>query len=220
MVRKVSSVMTRNLITLRADASLQKAVEVMSTANIGSVLILAEDNSIAGVLSERDILRYLKNNEATSLSKNPISLIMTTTVVTITENDSVGLAEELMRKGNFRHVPVVNAKGEVSGIVSSKDVFHSFHNDQIKKIEELETVQKIAKTVCHEIDNPLTVLKSCSQSLKKKMNEKKIDGILDAVDRISKVTQSLRELDSLEDIEYSKSSTLFKIRKDDAKKVS
>ncbi len=50
---------------------------------------------------------------------------MTRDVVTLDRNDKLLVADDLMRLGRIRHLPVVNEDGELAGIVSQRDLFHS-----------------------------------------------------------------------------------------------
>jgi CBS domain-containing membrane protein len=51
--------------------------------------------------------------------------LMTTDVVTVERNDKLLIADDVMRLGRIRHLPVVDAEGALAGIVSQRDLFHN-----------------------------------------------------------------------------------------------
>jgi len=51
--------------------------------------------------------------------------VMTTNVATLERNDKLLVADDVMRLGRIRHLPVVDSEGELAGIVSQRDLFHS-----------------------------------------------------------------------------------------------
>src|SRR5271168_460559 len=105
--------------TVTPGMRIADAVRVLSKHRIGAVLVLGEDGKIAGILSERDIVRGLADH-GERLHEMPVSEFMTKTVITCTLVDSV---EEIMRQmttRRVRHLPVL-ADGKLAGIVSIGD---------------------------------------------------------------------------------------------------
>ena len=93
---------------------------MMSDKRIGAIIIAAPDGSIAGILSERDVVRAISAHGAEALD-HLVSRHMTVKVVTAGEGDSVHEIMEMMTRGKFRHVPVVE-DGKLTGIISIGDV--------------------------------------------------------------------------------------------------
>ncbi len=110
----------RETITIEPSASLAEAVRVLAGKRIGAALILGADRRIAGIISERDIVRVLAERGASVLDE-PVSQTMTRKVETCTEGETVSSIMERMTAGKFRHMPVVN-QGQVVGIVSIGDI--------------------------------------------------------------------------------------------------
>jgi CBS domain-containing protein len=110
----------RETITIEPSASLAEAVRVLAGKRIGAALILGADRRIAGIISERDIVRVLAERGASVLDE-PVSRTMTRKVETCTEGETVSSIMERMTAGKFRHMPVVN-QGQVVGIVSIGDI--------------------------------------------------------------------------------------------------
>ena len=116
----------RDVVTIEPNASLASAVALLAEKRIGAVLILGADRRIAGILSERDIVRSLAERGADALDE-PVSQTMTRKVSTCNESETVANIMESMTDGKFRHVPVVD-QGRLVGIVSIGDVVkHRLH---------------------------------------------------------------------------------------------
>lgn len=110
----------RNVETADPEATLQDIATVLGTRKIGALIILNSSGKIAGILSERDIVRAIAQDGPAALSK-PATDFMTEKVVTCSESDTVNHLMESMTQGRFRHLPVVQS-GKLSGIISIGDV--------------------------------------------------------------------------------------------------
>ena len=110
----------REVVTIEPSASLAAAVKLLAEKRIGAVLILGADRRIAGILSERDIVRALAERGAEALHE-PVSGAMTRRVSTCHAGETISTIMERMTAGKFRHVPVVD-QGRLTGIVSIGDV--------------------------------------------------------------------------------------------------
>jgi CBS domain-containing protein len=116
----------REIVSIEPSASLAEAARLLAEKRIGAALILGADNRIAGIISERDIVRALAARGADALGE-PVSQSMTRKVETGTEGESVANIMERMTVGKFRHMPVVD-QGRVIGVVSIGDIVkHRLH---------------------------------------------------------------------------------------------
>lgn len=116
----------REVVSIEPNATLASAVALLAEKRIGALLILGAGRRIAGILSERDIVRTLAERGARALEE-PVSQSMTRKVSTCTENETVSAIMERMTDGKFRHVPVVD-QGQVVGMISIGDVVkHRLH---------------------------------------------------------------------------------------------
>lgn len=109
-----------DVVSVDPNATLTSAVALLAEKRIGAVVVLGVDRRIAGILSERDIVRALAENGAAALDES-VSRFMTRKVSTCTENETIASIMERMTEGKFRHVPVVD-QGRLVGIVSIGDV--------------------------------------------------------------------------------------------------
>jgi len=110
----------REVISVEPSASLADAVRLLASKRIGAALIFGADRRIAGIISERDIVRVLAERGPSALDE-PVSGAMTRKVSTAHERETVASIMERMTAGKFRHVPVVD-QGRLTGIVSIGDV--------------------------------------------------------------------------------------------------
>ncbi|MDP3314961.1 MAG: CBS domain-containing protein [Devosia sp.] len=115
--------------TVTAGAPLSEAVQLLNTHKIGAVVVVDTKGGVAGILSERDIVRRLGTDPAKLLA-SPVRTAMTAKVITATRAHTVSDLMELMTRHRIRHIPVVDGTTLV-GIVSIGDVVK-------RKIEETE----------------------------------------------------------------------------------
>ena len=119
-VKTILSRKGREVVTIAPTANLSEAVKLLADRRIGAVVVTGADNHVAGILSERDIVRALGERGAAALGDN-VAAVMTRKVTTCTETDTISDIMERMTTGKFRHVPVVE-QGRLSGVISIGDV--------------------------------------------------------------------------------------------------
>ena len=110
----------REVVTIEPHASLAEAVHLLAGKRIGAAIIVSADRRVAGIISERDIVRALAERGAAALDE-PVSQTMTRKVVTCNESETVATIMERMTAGKFRHMPVVD-QGRLIGLVSIGDI--------------------------------------------------------------------------------------------------
>jgi CBS domain-containing protein len=116
----------REVVTVEPNARLAEAVRILAEKRIGAALILGADRRIAGIISERDIVRALAERGPAVLDE-PVSRTMTRKVETTNDTESVANIMERMTAGKFRHMPVVD-QGRLVGVVSIGDIVrHRVH---------------------------------------------------------------------------------------------
>ena len=124
-----------DLVTLSPDATVRDLVDLLAEHNIGAVIVGDDANPVAGIVSERDVVRGLVSG--TTILESLVADIMTTTVKTAAPSDSVDDLKRIMTEHRIRHVPVV-VDGQLKGIVSIGDVVKSrigeleFERDQLE----------------------------------------------------------------------------------------
>jgi CBS domain-containing protein len=125
----------REIISINAEATLSEAARLLARRRIGAVIVMGEDGSLAGILSERDVVRAVSDESVAALAR-PVSSFMTRVLTTCSEDDTVDGLMELMTNGRFRHVPVV-CGGRLVGIVSIGDVVKTRIAETVREAESL-----------------------------------------------------------------------------------
>ncbi|MDT7971036.1 MAG: CBS domain-containing protein [Vulcanisaeta sp.] len=121
--RRVFDIMSKNPKTLGPESTISDAIKSMATHEIRH-LVITRGNRVMGILSIRDILRYvMKQLEAgRNIDQSyPITSLMSHNPVTIDPSASVTDAIDLMRRNNVSSLPVVE-KGVLMGIITEKDL--------------------------------------------------------------------------------------------------
>jgi CBS domain-containing protein len=118
------------VLTVPPDAPVSKLLEVLAERNVGAAVV-CEGDRLAGIVSERDVVRHLHHRGA-SLLDAPISEIMTTVVATCRLEDDVQTLSRTMTERRIRHIPVVDGQERLTGIVSIGDVVKT----RIDQLEE------------------------------------------------------------------------------------
>jgi CBS domain-containing protein len=125
---------SQDVVTVRPDATVRELLSLLARHNIGALIVSADGQSLDGIVSERDVVRRL--NEDDKVVDAPVSAIMTSDVRTATTDQNVVELLQMMTEHRFRHVPVVEG-GTVTGIVSIGDIVKSrmseleFERDQL-----------------------------------------------------------------------------------------
>ena len=118
------------IISIEPAADLATAAKLLSTHHIGALLVLDGGGGLAGILSERDIVRTMANVGTRAL-RLPVAQVMTCEVSTCDMNDSISSVMDRMTKGKFRHMPVLD-NGRLAGLVSIGDALKW----QIERVRE------------------------------------------------------------------------------------
>jgi CBS domain-containing protein len=120
LVKNILAEKGADVETMTPSQTLSEAVQLLAKRRIGAVVVTKDRDRIAGILSERDIVRILASDGPAALDK-PISAAMTAKVKVCHEHNSINDVMEIMTTGRFRHLPV-ERDGMLVGIISIGDV--------------------------------------------------------------------------------------------------
>jgi CBS domain-containing protein len=109
-----------DVVTIRPDESVTRLLEVLADRRVGALVVSPDGAAVAGIVSERDVVRHLHQKGAAVLG-TPVSEIMTADVTTCGADDSVESLARTMTDRRIRHVPVV-VDGRLEAIVSIGDI--------------------------------------------------------------------------------------------------
>jgi acetoin utilization protein AcuB len=125
--------MTRDPIVVRDDTPIDKALKIMRDNQVRRLPVLNDKGALVGIISERDLL-YASPSPATSLSiyelhyllsEIKVAAVMTTEVITVTEDTPLQEAARIMADNKIGGLPV-ERKGELVGIITETDLFKIF----------------------------------------------------------------------------------------------
>lgn len=114
---------------VRTSDSIADAIKLLNHHNIGVVVVVDSNDAIAGILSERDVVRNMAD-DGSAIMQARVSTCMTANPVTCTPDSTVDELMQLMTHKRIRHVPVIE-HGRIAGLISIGDVVK-------RKIEEAE----------------------------------------------------------------------------------
>lgn len=125
----------RDVIAISADSTLSEAARLLARKRIGAIVVRDASGALAGILSERDVVRAVADESVSALAR-PVSAYMTRAVATCSETDSIQDLMEMMTIGRFRHVPVVE-NDQVTGMISIGDVVKTRIAETVREAESL-----------------------------------------------------------------------------------
>ena len=129
-VARILAVKGRDVFTTQPHRTLQETAGLLASRKIGAVVVTGADDSVLGIISERDIVRAVAERGAAALD-DAVSRHMTSDVFTATVGASINDIMERMTRSRFRHVPVVENE-RLAGLVSIGDLVKH-------RIAEIET---------------------------------------------------------------------------------
>lgn len=146
---RVSDVMTRNVHTIRASESCQKAVERMSRAKIRHLPVVDDNEMLTGIVTDRDLRHRLfapgvfREIRTVSVERLldavPVNEIMSTPVVTVEPDDDLEVAARLMLEDKLGSLPVVHG-GRVVGIITETDLLQQIVSADSRRSPEVENI--------------------------------------------------------------------------------
>ncbi len=141
---RAKDVMTREVICVNPETSLLETAERMAAANISGIPVVNEENTVMGVISEKDFLKKMGAEPSGSFmgvisqclkNKGCVALpirgktaadIMSAPAVTVAPERPLSEISQLFSDKQINRVPVVDPNGKIAGIVSRADMVHSF----------------------------------------------------------------------------------------------
>jgi CBS domain-containing protein len=110
----------RAVTTAQPTTTLLEVANKLAAKRIGAIVVMSAEGAVVGIISERDIIRWLARRGSDCLLR-PVSECMTSNVISCEENDTLDELMAMMTERRFRHLPVVT-DGRLVGIISIGDV--------------------------------------------------------------------------------------------------
>lgn len=130
----VLDAMNKDVKTIRPDATVKDAVQIMNRYRIGSLVVIKGTGEVVGIVTERDILMDVVG-EGRDSGTVRVEEIMTTKLVTVDPHQSVEEAADLMVEHKIKKLPVVEA-GRLVGIITASDLVR-YERSLIERIAHL-----------------------------------------------------------------------------------
>ena len=106
------------------EATAERAIRTMLDRNVGAVAVIDENHRVAGIFTERDVLRRLSLGEHDP-RKISVREVMTTPVEMATRATTAGEALATMVERHYRHLPIVDDDGRLLGMLSIRNVLQA-----------------------------------------------------------------------------------------------
>jgi CBS domain-containing protein len=119
------------------DANVADAIRKMLNQHVGAVAIVDGESRVAGIFTERDVLRKLSLSGRDPAS-TPVREMMTTPVEMATVSTSAGEAMATMVERHYRHLPVADDDGRLLGILSIRNLLEWRIDDLTQELDSLE----------------------------------------------------------------------------------
>ena len=113
--------------TVAMGTPVSEVIDLMQKGRFGCVLIVDEQEQLAGIITERDLLVHI-NEVRAQPDKVQVDDIMTPSPESLRPNDSMAFALNLMHLGHFRHIPLLVGESDEdegvypASVISSKDI--------------------------------------------------------------------------------------------------
>lgn len=136
----VGDVMTRQVITVRPDASIRRAARVLTEHNVSGLPVVDDHGRVVGIISDGDLIIQQKPRlrrpwwhyffvtadqlarEFQKAEGRTVSEVMTRRVVSVTAELDLGTAAALLDRHQVRRLPVIDGEGRLRGILSRQDI--------------------------------------------------------------------------------------------------
>lgn len=118
---RVEQVMTQPVVTCRADETVNAAARLMWDEDCGSVPVVDAAGRAIGMITDRDVCMAAYTRGKT-LSELPVVDAMSRELHSCHPEDSIDVAQAIMRRAQVRRLPVLDDQGEVVGLISLNDI--------------------------------------------------------------------------------------------------
>ena len=163
MKRTVADAMTRDVVVAHPQTPFKEIVRRMREARVSALPVLDDDGRLVGIVSEADLIlkedpeldetaRLFEGRHRRTDRQKAAGLfareLMTSPVVTIGPNESLGEAARLMHRRQVKRLPVVDEEGRIVGILARSDLLTVFLREDAEI--EREVREEIGRASCRE----------------------------------------------------------------------
>jgi CBS domain-containing protein len=120
--------------TVSVLATIEDAIKVMMEKDVGAVAVVDEQGVVAGMFTERDVLAKFALSGRNPYT-TPVRDLMSPMVEMATEETTAAEAFKVMLELHYRHLPIVDERGKVLGILSIRNILEARIDDLLEELE-------------------------------------------------------------------------------------
>jgi CBS domain-containing protein len=136
---KILEMCDTDAASVAVDATVGDAIRAMIDRHVGAVAVIDENHRVAGIFTERDVLRRLALGEK-DLQKTLIRELMTTPVEMATRDTTAAEALATMVERHYRHLPIIDDDGRLLGMLSIRNVLQAKVNTLTRQLDQARSV--------------------------------------------------------------------------------
>ncbi len=136
LIHSVLPMPPRKIVNIHPDENVKKCIDLMADLDIGAVVVVDNEHKLAGIVSERDIVRSCLH-QCVDLNTAKVSDVMYTKVSILSPHDTIDKAMQVITQTKRRHV-LISENDEFIAIVSIGDLLFHLLDDKARVIEHLE----------------------------------------------------------------------------------
>lgn len=140
---KVAEILKRKgaeVATIGAEQTVMEAAQKLVDRNIGSLVVMDAAGKVAGIITERDILKE-SSRRLEAMRKTPVREVMTRSLIVGRLDDELKFVEYVMSEKRIRHLPILSGD-KLEGMVSIGDVLKAIRQETAEEADDLR--QKLA----------------------------------------------------------------------------
>ena len=125
---QAKTIMIKDVVTVRPQDTLDNVIEILVNRNITGIPVVNEDKTLAGIITEKDILKYMLEQDTVSrltdsnLCEHTVYHAMTANVIAFDEITPLAEICECLVNRPFRRVPIIDKDRKLVGIITRRDI--------------------------------------------------------------------------------------------------
>jgi IMP dehydrogenase len=127
-VKRSGSIIIENPYTMGPNQTVREAIDYMREKSVSGLLVTDQQGKLVGILTRRDISMIEPADE-----KKQVNQVMTSDVITAKSDVTIQEARELIRKNCIEKLPLLDERGNVTGLITSKDIINAGNYPQASK---------------------------------------------------------------------------------------
>jgi CBS domain-containing protein len=126
---------------VRVETTAEQGIRTMLDLHVGAVAVIDEEHRVAGIFTERDVLRRLSLSQRDPGS-TPVRDVMTTPVEMATRSTTPSEALATMVERHYRHLPIVDDDGRLLGMLSVRNVLQAKIDALTRQLDEARSLPR------------------------------------------------------------------------------